>query len=415
MNTAQIIAIGNEVLIGRTVDTNSNYLASRLYQLGIQVIKMTVIPDVREVILKTLAETEADIVLTTGGLGATIDDITRKTIAEYFNCDLIIHTPTLDRLHAFYAKRGQQINNISAKMALVPARAIPLDNDVGAAPGLQFAVDKGRTFFCMPGVPYEVKDIFEKRIIPFLKQRYSEGFIRQEIFRTVGIPESKMAQLIEDIENELPEYISLAYNPSLQALDMRLVLQTTVVQAPEHEIIYNKFIKKLGERIAPYVFGKAEDTLEGKIGEKLVHKKLTIATAESCTGGGLMARLVSVSGSSRYVKGGMIAYSNEVKKNELGVMEATLAEHGAVSEECAIEMARGIRKKLNTDLALSVTGIAGPDGGTPTKPVGLVWIGFADADRAYARSFQFEQDRNRNIERTIISALNLLRLELMER
>ena len=412
MHTAHLIAIGNEILIGRTQDTNLLYLAKMLNGIGIRVIRFAVIPDDPSVIKQTLAESPAEILITTGGLGATLDDITRKTLADYFHCELVAHAPTLDRLHQYYARRGQQINNITAKMALVPARAVPLNNEVGAAPGLQFSLDGNRLLFCLPGVPHEVHDIYENQILPLLKRRFTQGVILQEVFRTVGIPESKLAQLIADIENDLPEYISLAYNPSISVLDLRLVLETNAHLATEHEFVFRTFVGRLAERIEAYCFGRGEETLEKKVGEMLVSRKLSIATAESCTGGALMARMVSVSGSSRYVKGGIIAYSNEIKQQELDVSPEILKEHGAVSELCAVEMAKNVRNKFKTDVALSVTGIAGPLGGSEEKPVGLVWIGYADAEKNYAKSFLFEQHRQRNIERTVVCALNLLRLEL---
>lgn len=413
MKQAEIIAIGNELTIGRTVDTNSNWLAKQLITLGIFVRRITCIPDEAPAITAALEQAlqHSDPIILTGGLGPTKDDLTKKTLADFFGLQLKEDPAVRATLEAWYARRGRTLNSATATQALVPVGAGVLPNPVGSAPGLHFKA-QGANIFSLPGVPHEMKAIFEGSIRPLLQTQYATDYIRQHTLRTVALAESEMALRIADIEENLPPQLAIAYNAMLHMVDLRLTARGPRAYEVALNTAFDQTLEALHSRIADHVYGEHEQTLEAALGERLAGKKLTIAFAESCTGGALAARMVSVAGASRYVCGGMVAYDNAVKTNQLGVADELLRTQGAVSEPVARAMAEGARRTLGTDVALSTTGIAGPDGGTPTKPVGTVWIGYADANGSTAQTFLLEQDRTRNIERTVILAMDLLRRKL---
>jgi nicotinamide-nucleotide amidase len=348
-------------------------------------------------------------VLLTGGLGPTKDDITKKVLARYFGAEqLVQHEPTYLKIKAYFEARGRELNPLSAAMALVPVGATPLENTAGAAPGLMWETPRGQLVVSMPGVPHEMKAILTEHVLPRISERFVQGVVRSQVLRTVGIPESSLQKLIEDIEDALPAQIKVAYNPGLSILDVRLVLQCATDAQPTLEPLYLHAIQRIGERIAAYHYADGNTPLEATIGRLLRSQGATLSTAESCTGGALAASIVRVAGSSEYFQGGVASYSNTAKMHLLGVPESTLAEHGAVSEAVAVALAEGARKQFGTTYALSTTGVAGPDGGSDTKPVGTVWIAVATPAGCTAQRFVFERDRQRNIERAVVTALHQL-------
>jgi nicotinamide-nucleotide amidase len=403
-----ILSIGNELLSGRTLNTNAQWLARQLFAHGFEVNQMLTIADTPDAIEAAVVRPGVDLILSTGGLGPTNDDITRKVLADIYKCALRIDPETLQRIEAYYAQRGRTLNERTRQMAYVPAMAQALPNEVGAAPGLLLKRDGLPTLIAMPGIPYEMQHLFMEQVLPYLKQHYSSRHLQSHTFRTIGIPESSLAQSIVDIEDALPPVLSIAYNPAIQVLDLRLTLSCDIAESVQWLPIYEQTLLAIEERIASHVFGTEGDSLEAVLGLLLRTAGKTIATAESCTGGRLAARILAVPGASAYCQGAVVAYANSVKSAVLGVPEEVLAAHGAVSEQTAIAMAKGVLQLMGTDYALSTTGVAGPDGGSAEKPVGTIWIGFADAEQAWARCFRFENDRERNIERTVVTALSLL-------
>ncbi len=414
---AEIVAIGNELLIGRTQDTNSHWLAQQLTAVGLTVGRISAVADDAGAIRAALAQAlaESNPVLITGGLGPTKDDITKKTLAEFFNSPLVEDAGVRAHLEAWYAQRGRTVNPLILTQALVPAGAAALPNPVGSAPGLHFTTPTGRHIFCMPGVPHEMKAIVQGSVLPFVMRQFVQGYRMHHTLRTVGKPESELAQHIADIENALPPEMQLAYNPILHQVDLRLTLHCTAASRQALQPVYDETLNKLRNRVEPWLYAEQEETLEAAVGRMLVARGWHIAMAESCTGGALGAALVREPGASRYVRGGWMAYYNAIKLQQLGVDPDVIRQHGAVSEATARAMAEGARRTLGADVALSTTGIAGPDGGTPEKPVGTVWVGYADANGSHAEKFQFENDRQRNINRTVVMALDVLRRALLAR
>lgn len=414
LSEVEIYAIGDELLIGRTLETNAHRLAQGLHARGLSLRQIRVIPDEAEVIRRCLDDCRAGVAITTGGLGATEDDCTRRVLAEWLGVPLMQDAEVLARLRTYYEKRGRTLNPISEKMSFVPQGAEVLLSDAGAAPGLRINRPDEGTLFALPGVPWEVDHLAERHLWPWLEANAAGGHVEQRVFRTVGVPESKLAGLLADFEAKLPPDVKLAYNPSLHSLDLRLVLATSRADWPDRKREYEGLAEDLRQTVAPYIYGVGDETLEAAVGAELKARGLTVALAESCTGGALAARLVSVAGASAWVRGGVVAYDNALKTQLLGVSEDLLREHGAVSEPVARAMAEGARLRLGADLGLSTTGIAGPDGGSDEKPVGTVWMAVADAKGTAAERHLFERDRGRNIGRSVAAALDLLRRRLAE-
>lgn len=414
LSEAEIYAIGDELLIGRTLETNAHRLAQGLHARGLTLRQIRVIPDEAEAIRRCLDECRTGVAITTGGLGATEDDFTRRVLAEWLGVPLVQDAEVLARLRSFYERRGRTLNPISEKMSFVPQGAEVLLSDAGAAPGLRINRPDGGTLFAMPGVPWEVDHLAERHLWPWLEANAAGGHVEQRVFRTVGVPESTLAGLLADFEAKLPPDAKLAYNPSLHALDLRLVLSTTRANWPARQAEYEALAAELRQAVNPYIYCMGDETLEAAIGANLKAQGLTLALAESCTGGAVAARLVSVAGASAWVRGGVVAYDNALKTQLLGVPEDMLREHGAVSESVARAMAEGARLRLGADIGLSTTGIAGPDGGSDEKPVGTVWMAVADANGTVAERRLFERDRGRNIARAVTAALDLLRQRLAE-
>jgi len=412
--TAEVITIGDEILYGHITDTNTQYISEELSKIGIRTVRKSAVGDTEEAILQILAEasSRADIILITGGLGPTKDDITKHTIAKYFGVGLVTHQPTLDQVTDFFTRRGREMLEMNNRQADVPTNAEVLLNKLGTAPGMWIA-HEGKVFISMPGVPFEMKHIMQTSVIERLKQHFELPVIVHKMVHTVGLGESFLAEKIRDWEDNLPKHIKLAYLPSLGIVKLRL----TAIGASSMELnnAIEHQIGKLTPLIPDYIFAyNAEGRLEAAIGRMLLHKNLTISTAESCTGGYLAHLITAVAGSSVYYKGSVIAYANEVKMALLDVKEETLAQYGAVSEQTAIEMAENVRKKLKTDVAIATTGIAGPDGGTDEKPVGTVWIGFAAGGKSFAKRYVAGTTRENNTRLFSLYALNLLRMQLQE-
>jgi len=404
---AEIISIGDELLIGQIVNTNAAWMSRQLNLANVRVRYMSVAGDEAEAIRRglDLALSRVDVVLLTGGLGATHDDITKKVVAEYFDsAEMVLDEKVLAHLKALFQRRNIRLTPINEEQALVPKKATVLWNDYGTAPGLLFERN-GRYCAIMPGVPAEMQHIMSEQVLPFLKSKNKDVTIRHRTIRTVGVSESVLFEKLSPIA-ELEKFGKIAFLPDYSAVDVRIsVYKTDAAEAEQRIHAAEEYILA---RAGQTVYGFDDDTLEAVIGRRLIEKKATLAVAESCTGGLVAHRLTNVSGSSQYFDRGIVTYSNAAKMQILGVPEEILQQHGAVSEECAKAMADGVRRISNTTYGLATTGIAGPTGGTDEKPVGLVWIGVATPARVFAQKFLFVKDRQVNKERFSQMALNLL-------
>ncbi len=408
---AELLTIGDEILYGQIVDTNSQWMSVELSNAGIKVIRKTTVGDQEGEILAAFAEAEkrADIVLITGGLGPTNDDLTKPCLAKYFNCEVKIHEEALAEVTEFFTSRGRELTEVNRQQAALPVCCEKVTNVLGTAPGMWFE-RHGKVFVSMPGVPHEMKRMMTDLVVPKLKKTFSTPAIYHKVIRTVGIGESFLAEKIAEWENALPPHIKLAYLPSLGEVKLRLtgIGNTTESLEKETEVL----TEKLRDRIGQFIYGYGEEPLEVAVGKKLLDKKLSIAVAESCTGGYLSHLITSVPGSSSYFLGSIIPYDYAIKMRQLGVKPETLEQYGAVSEETIREMANLVRAKFNTDIGVATSGIAGPGGATPEKPVGTVWIAYSDKHQTVTRKLQLSKERLLNIKMASIAVLNLVRLSL---
>lgn len=410
MISIEIICIGDELLIGQTVNTNASWMGDFLAQKGYKVSKTTVVSDQEEAIWNAikLAEENQDVVLITGGLGPTKDDITKQVLCRYFGTRLIENKEVLKHVKAFFEKRNRPMLDVNMLQAQVPENCTVLFNDMGTAPGMLFE-RKGKTFVSMPGVPYEMKFLMEARVLSVLEAKYP---VKKLVLQTIiaqGIGESFLADSIQGIEQDLrDEGLELAYLPSPGLVKLRITSQHGENEKVSH---YSNLIY---DSLPRHFFGKSDVDLAAVIGELLIKRKETVGTIESCTGGRIAAEIASISGASNYFQGGLITYSNELKKELAFVKEETLRNFGAVSSEVVCEMALGGIERLNTDWSIAVSGIAGPTGGTEEKPVGTVWIAVANKKGVDAHQFLFGNDRGRTIQMTVLTALNLLRCKILE-
>ena len=409
--TAEIISIGDELLYGQTLDTNAHWISHKLDEYNIKVFQRTTIGDDADQILNAFATAaeRVDIVLITGGLGPTKDDLTKPLLAKYFGVGMVHHEEVLRDITLLFAKASREVTALNAQQAELPANCEKITNPVGTAPGMWF-YENNTVFVAMPGVPYEMKSIMTQGILPKIHEMFSKGVLHHHIIKTIGITESSLSDLIEDWEVNLPKHIKLAYLPTKGQVKLRLTGSGDDLNTLKQEI--DALQMAIMPKIAKYVYGFGADSLEGVIGQLLNKNNLTLATAESCTGGYLAHMITSVPGSSRYFKGSVIAYSNEVKTAQLGVSTEDLKQQGAVSEKVAKELAEGVRKALNTDIAIATTGIAGPDGGTIEKPVGTVWIAYSDKHKTLAKKFNFSRDRTLIVHWSALAALNMIRLNV---
>ncbi|MBA4145175.1 MAG: competence/damage-inducible protein A [Cytophaga sp.] len=410
---AELLTIGDEILYGQIVDTNSQWMSVELSNAGIKVIRKTTVGDREDEILAAFAEAEkrVDIVLITGGLGPTSDDITKPCLAKYFNCGLKINNEALAEVTEFFTQRGRELTEINRQQAALPECCEKITNAVGTAPGMWFEKN-GKVFMSMPGVPHEMKRMMTDMVIPKLKKTFTTPVIYHKVIRTVGIGESFLAEKISGWENALPQHVKLAYLPSLGEVKLRLTSFGDSIHELQAES--DGLVEKLKEIAGPFIFGYGEDPLEVVIGRTLKEKKLNISIAESCTGGYLSHLITSVAGSSDYFLGSIIPYDYQIKMRQLGVKPETLEKYGAVSEPTIIEMANIVRAKFNTDIGVATSGIAGPGGATPDKPVGTVWIAYSDKYQTVTKKLQLSKDRMINIKSASIAVLNLIRQSLPE-
>jgi nicotinamide-nucleotide amidase len=409
--TAELLTIGDEILYGQILNTNGQWMGAELSNVGIRVVRNTTVGDIEADIMTAFAEAErrADIVLITGGLGPTSDDLTKPCLAKYFDCEMQIHPEALAEVTEFFASRGRALTEMNRMQASLPMCCEKITNRLGTAPGMWFNRN-GKVFVSMPGVPHEMKVMMSEIIIPKLRDTFSIPSIHHTIIRTVGIGESFLAEKISDWEKSLPPHIRLAYLPGYGEVKLRLTAFGSAAESLKKET------EDLAERIRPliadFIYGYGEDPLEVAVGAMLKRKKLTLSVAESCTGGYVAHLITSIPGSSEYFIGGVVAYSNNVKIKMLGVKEETLASHGAVSEETVREMAELVRRKYGTDVGVATSGIAGPSGGTPDKPVGTVWIAYSDNRQTIARKLKLSKDRIINIKVSAVNVLNLIRTSI---
>jgi nicotinamide-nucleotide amidase len=410
---AEIITIGDEILIGQIVDTNSAWIAQELNKIGIRVKQISSVSDDREHILTALAEAHnrAKIIIITGGLGPTKDDITKKTLAEYFNVGMVDNQETLDNVERIFKKYNRPLLEVNRLQAQVPANCEVVINNNGTAPGMWFN-HHGRVYMSMPGVPFEMMYMMEDTVLPKLKATFKLPAIVHKTLLTVGEGESFLATRIEDIEDSLPAHIKLAYLPKLGQVRLRLSgygeNEATLTAEVDH------YAKLLATRVANVLVTEEDIPLEKAILNKMEARGLTLSVAESCTGGYISHLFTQHPGSSSVFFGGTVCYSYELKESVLGVKNETLWQHGAVSEETVREMAEGAIFNFKSDYSIAVTGIAGPGGGTPDKPVGTVWIAVASVNKTVAKKFTFGSKRLQNIERSAISALGMLNTLLSE-
>ncbi len=410
---AEIIAIGDEILVGQTTDTNSTFIASQLSANGVFVKQKRVIADEEDSITDALngIHPNTKLVFMTGGLGPTKDDITKRTLMKYFGGELIYHPEVYDHIVKLFAAFNRVPNKMNKEQALLPSSCTPLNNDWGTAPGMRF--QKGDTYyFSIPGVPYEAEGVVEHEIIPWINENLQNGTVVHHTLLTQGVPESELAEQLADWENALPLKLKLAYLPSPGIVKLRLsVYEGDKLEA---EKLVKREAKKAINILGNVVFGEGNQKLEEIIGLSLLKEKATVSTAESCTGGLIAHILTGVSGCSAYFNGGVVSYSNASKTELLGVDPLTIEKHGAVSKEVAMQMAAGAKKKFKTEYAVATTGVAGPTGGSLEKPVGMVWIAVASPDGVKAKCFYFGKNRKRNIKKAALTSLDLLRREVQK-
>ena len=409
---ASIITIGDELLIGQTIDTNSAWMGAELSKAGFDVYRITSIHDRREDILNALNEAagKTDVVLITGGLGPTSDDITKQTLCEFFNTHLIINNEVLTMIEEMMVHRNFPMNEKNRQQAEVPESCRVLKNSAGTAPGMWFEKDS-TIFISMPGVPHEMKHIMTEIVLPDLKERFTSQTIIHKNIMTYGTFESKLAEILTDFESKLPENIRLAYLPASGIIKLRLT--ATGSEFNSLSALIAEQVSKLYKIIPEFIYGEDEESLEMAVGKLLSSLNKTVSTAESCTGGEIAHLLTSIAGSSAYYKGSVIAYDNIVKTQLLGVQDYIITKYGAVSENTVREMAVGARNMLKTDFAVATSGIAGPDGGTDEKPVGTVWIAVDSERGTVCEKKVFGNDRLTNIKRFSLASLNLLRKQII--
>ena len=412
---AEIISIGDELLIGQVIISNQAYIAEKLNSVGVFADRMTTVGDDEQEILDAFhkAFTAHDIVTVTGGLGPTHDDITRAVVCKFFNTDLVLNNEALENIKNIFARLSVSPRKVNEDQALVPRVCTVIQNRLGTAPGYFFERD-GKFFFVMPGVPHEMKAMMDDFILPFLKKRNTGLVIRHLTLKTTGIAESFLAEQIGDVKDLFSPNsgITLAFLPNPLGVRLRITVKAKSVDEAEH--IVRDVESKLRSKAEKYIYASGDRELEEVIGTLLKERKLTLAIAESCTGGLIADRTTNISGSSEYFERGMITYSNKSKIQELGVPSDFIKQYGAVSRQVAEAMAFGIRTKSNTDIGISTTGIAGPSGGSAEKPVGLVWIGYSDKDETFALQFNFGGERRILKERAAQAALELVRRRILK-
>lgn len=406
-----ILSIGDELLIGQTLNTNAHWLSQQLNKIGFEIRQHTTVSDEKEHILYALNDAleYVDVVLITGGLGPTNDDLTLEVLTEYFGGKLIMNQDVYEDVKRLIVGRGFEMNELNKQQALVPDNARVIRNKNGTAPGTWFEKN-GTVVISMPGVPYEMKAMTTNSVIPWLLEKFKLPVIVHQMIYTQGIPESTLAQKLENWENELPKSIKLAYLPSPGMVKLRL--STTGNDKTVLNNLIQIQIEKIEKIIPEYIYSYEEEALEIIIGEKLKQQQATLSTAESCSGGYIAHLITSVAGASNYFEGAIISYSNAIKMNQLHVNGDDIEKYGAVSQQVVEQMAIGVRKKMNTTYSIATSGIAGPTGGTDQKPVGTVWIAIASEKGVVSKKFILGKERDINIQRTAVAALGMLKQEL---
>ena len=408
----ELINIGDELLIGQTVNTNASWLGSFFAEKGLRLYKTTVITDEKDDILTQLdlSIKRSDIVIITGGLGPTKDDITKKTLADFFNSPLVMNEEMLQKNQQYFSRSNRPMLQVNIDQALIPDCAQVLINNYGTAPGMMF--QQGKTLiFSLPGVPYEMKALIEEAVFPEIIKNFDVKNIYHESVMTTGRGESYIADKIKDWEDKLrADDLSLAYLPSPGIVRLRVTSFKGKEDAPKVQ----RYIQELVSLLERDYYGREGETLSNVVGKYLTHLGHTLSTVESCTSGSLAAEIVKTPGASKYYEGGLVTYSYAMKSMLADVNPEIYNTHGAVSQECVESMAQGGRKKLNADYCLATSGIAGPDGGTPEKPVGTVWIALAHPNGVVSKLFHFAGNRDRNINMSVLASLNMLRLHLLD-
>ncbi len=410
---SEIITIGDELLIGQTIDTNSAWIGVELCGIGFDIVRKTSVHDKREDILDALKETlsrKSDVVIITGGLGPTSDDITKQTLCDFFNSRLVVNHEVLAMIEEMMKRRGFPMNENNRRQSEIPESCLVLKNAAGTAPGMWF--EKGGTIFIsLPGVPNEMKHIMSLHVLPKLKKRFVSQVIIHRNIMTYGEPEAKLAEILTAFEASLPPSVKLAYLPSYGIIKLRLTGIGTNSGKLGKEV--EGQVRKLYTIIPHLIYGENEDPFEAVVGRLLKEQGRTICTAESCTGGKIAQMLTSIPGSSLYYKGSVIAYDNSIKTDLLGVPEDILEKYGAVSEQVVERMAKGVRELLKADYSVATSGIAGPDGGTASKPVGTIWIAVSTPQATVSQKYIYGSERVININRFSLAALNLVRKQII--
>ena len=405
---AGILTIGDEILIGQTIDTNSAVISKYLNKIGISINTILSVADTKEAILHGLRSLEksCDIILTTGGLGPTKDDITKHALATYFNDELEFQKEYFEKVKKVFEARGIRVTKAHEDQFYLPAKAQLLQNNLGSAPGMLFR-KMDTVYFSMPGVPYEMEHLLTDRLIPILEKENGRQEIHHRTLMTVGAGETMLAEQIDDIVAHLPPNASVAYLPNLGSVRIRFTVKGENIQ-DEKELVDSLFAR-MKERIKRHAYGEDELSLSEHVGQLLKEKNLSLSLAESCTGGHLGHEITKVPGSSAYFEGGVISYSYNQKERVLGVNHETLINYGAVSEETVIEMQKGVINVTGSDVSISISGIAGPGGGTPDKPVGTIWMACGNKDQYFTKKVLAGKNRRKNMEYAAVHALNLLR------
>ncbi|HEC44342.1 MAG TPA: competence/damage-inducible protein A [Bacteroides sp.] len=405
---AEIISIGDEILIGQITNTNAAWMGEELTGIGVEVIRNTVVADRREDILTALEEAEqrADLVIITGGIGPTKDDITKTTLAEYFGSKLVHSEEVLDRIRELFKGRVN-MNELNRAQAMLPDNCTTIPNYNGTASGMRFSKNETE-YISLPGVPYEMKAMMSDYILPMLAEEFDLPAIVHKTMLIQGVPESHLAKLLEEYEDSIPTGVKLAYLPSPGRVRLRLTSSGKDRRAVED------LVNQEMQRLIPFIpqgklYGYGEEELEKLVGQLLKDNNATLALAESCTGGTIASLITSVPGSSEYFIGGVVAYSNEIKQEVLGVDSKSIEKHGAVSREVVEQMAEGVRKRFGADYSIATSGIAGPDGGTDKKPVGTTWIAVASEGITESEVYRMGDHRGRNIRKASVTGLNMLR------
>jgi nicotinamide-nucleotide amidase len=410
--TAEIISIGDELLIGQVVNTNASWISQRLDAAGFRVLRHQTVPDNEDDIIKAikLASQDAGVIIMTGGLGPTDDDKTRDTLCSFYNDSLVMNEAVLDDITGFFKDRGLELTERNRDQARVPLSCVAIRNKNGTAPGYFF--DKnGLILVSLPGVPYEMKAMIDEFVIPEISGRSIKSKVIHKHVMTIGIGESFLADKISEWEHDLPQEFKLAYLPSAGMVRLRLTCNDA---GSDSEKGMEKILAKLEGIIGNYIYSYRDESIEMTLSGMLLERQQNVSTAESCSGGFIASSFTKLPGCSDWFAGGLVSYANEVKVTGLGVSKDLIREKGVVSEEVAVAMAEGVRVKIGTDWAIATTGIAGPEGGTDDVPVGTVWVGIAGPHGSRAKRFRFTKDRIRNIELTKLFAINELRIEMIK-